>query len=177
MAAGSSQICDRLWLLASPDRPPDRRPFVGGWRRGVSRRMRTGVRRAQCIRPRRKNFDGGDWRRVSRQKSVLETGMRQKCRLRAAEPRKSPALQGGARICQFRESGWWRTQAPRTGLRREIPCLQGICRENRSTLLPLETSRPGIPLNLGLNRINSLLRMAGNFLEPRRELGKASSQL
>jgi hypothetical protein len=26
------------------------------------------------------------------------------------------------------------------------------------------TSRPGLPLNLGPNRINSLLRMAGNFL-------------
>ena len=79
----------------------------GSARAALRQGERRKIRRAQCICPRRKNFDGGDWRRVSRQKSVLETGMRQKSRLRAAKPRKSPALRGGAQICQFRESGWW----------------------------------------------------------------------
>jgi len=58
MAAGSSPTCDCLGFLASLDRPPDRRRFVGGWdfvasrsgnarggRRNVDYSMRTNLAR------------------------------------------------------------------------------------------------------------------------------------
>ena len=73
----------------------------------VSRRMRTSLRRAQCICPRRKNFDGGDWRPSSHHSGALETGVRRKSSLRAAKPRKSRTLLGDARKCELSGSGWW----------------------------------------------------------------------
>jgi len=73
----------------------------------VSGRMRTSLPRAQCICPRRKNFDGGDWCASSHHSGAMETGVRRKSSLRAAKPRKSRALLGGARKCELSGSGWW----------------------------------------------------------------------
>jgi hypothetical protein len=99
---------------------PGDRPFEP-----VSCRMRTGLREAQYIPPRRKNFDSGDCRRVGRQKSALETGTRRKSSPRAAKPQKSRAFHGEAQKCQFRRSSWWRTQSRRSGLRGPNSLLTG----------------------------------------------------
>jgi hypothetical protein len=93
--------------------------------------MRTSLRQAQCICPRRKNFDGGDRCASSHHSGALETGVRRKSSLRAAKPRKSRTFLGDAQKCELSGSGWWRTQSVRTGLRRVFPINREKNRDGR----------------------------------------------